>query len=183
MDGAINKMISLATLILTAFIVGGDGFLFKPMFSTSPRRSAQTVKCWESTPKYFLEFLKQQQADRAADQADRAADKADRIENRRFLELLSKKLSVLSEESVRSRVARRNGESWAEPIIIQSLEDLVESIFPLLVGISFDSKSSRAYYDKKNFALLLARQLRPFLRLTWMLYKIFYQNTMPTPRK
>jgi hypothetical protein len=61
------------------------------------------------------------------------------------------------------------------------LEDLVECIFPLLVGISFDSKSSRAYYDKKNFALLLARQLRPFLRLYLDAIKDFlskyYANT------
>ena len=142
------------------------------------------MRCWESTPQYFIDFLKQQQADRAADKADRAADKADRVDNRSLLELLSKKLSVLLDESVRSRVAGRNGESWAEPIIIQSLEDLVESIFPLLVGISFDSKSTRAYFDKKNFALLLARQLRPYLRLYLDAVKDFlskyYANTEKT---
>ena len=63
-----------------------------------------------------MEFLKQQQADRVeilaglADLKEGLADLkedrlVDRAENRRYFEILSKKISVLSEESVRGRVA------------------------------------------------------------------------------
>lgn len=134
-------------LVVIAFIFGGDAFLQQLL----PRRLI-SMKCWKSPPKYFVEFLQKQEADRAAD----------RLEFRRYFEILSNKISVLSEESVRGRVAKLKGVPWADPMFVRSLEDVVHFIEPLLLGIK--PPGSHAY-EKKDCELLLARRLQPYLKL------------------
>ena len=165
-------MASIAAVMISFVCILGEGFVLH-----QPKTVVKFVRCWESPPQYFVEFLKQQQADRVeilaglADLKEGLANLkedrlVDRAENRRYFEILSKKISVLSEESVRGRVAKRKGEDWTEPTLIQSLGDVVEFIFPVLVGgTRFDSKSTKEYDEKKKIALSLARQIQPYLRL------------------
>ena len=58
--------------------------------------------------------------------------KTEILEINNKLETLSKQSSMLSEESVRRKVAQLNGESWAEFITFKSLDDLAAFIYPSL---------------------------------------------------
>ena len=76
-------------------------------------KKANLLRCWESQspPQYFVDFLEQLQADMSEIKSDMSEIKTDigsikknSSADRKLLENLSKKLSVLSEESVRNRV-------------------------------------------------------------------------------
>ena len=56
--------------------------------------------------------------------------KTEILEINNKLETLSKQSSMLSEESVRRKVAKLNRESWAESITFKSLDDLAAFIYP-----------------------------------------------------
>lgn len=62
------------------------------------------------------------------------------------LETLSKQSSMLSEESVRGKVIKLNGESWADPITFKSLDDLAAFIYPSLSSKKKNLKSLNAKF-------------------------------------
>jgi len=83
------------------------------------------------------------------------------------VETLSRKISDLSEESVREKVAELNGVLWAESYLIESVEDIVTFIYPLIQQMQatttskVDSESDSAL--KLKYSILLAQELQPFL--------------------
>ena len=89
------------------------------------------------------------------------------------LETLSKQSSMLSEESVRRKVAMLNGESWAESITFKSLDDLVAFIYP-----SLPQKNKLEVSECK---VLLARHVHPLLGMYLDRVKAYlkdYSNTL-----
>jgi len=87
--------------------------------------------------------------------------------NRHF-ETLSRKISDLSEESLRKKVGERKGVPWAQPFKIETLEDIVSYLNPLLLHlvdnkITIKRKGSEEVLFNRKCSILLARKLQPFL--------------------
>ena len=80
---------------------------------------------------------------------------------------------MLSEESVRRKVAKLNGESWAESITFKSLDDLAAFIYPSLL--------QNKKIEVSECKVLLARRVHPLLGMYLDRVKAYlkdYSNTL-----